>query len=109
MSIASARRHLRHGGDGEGRSTYRRCGDRGGGGGGECREAWQSRVSSSCGSADLLAELGVNIDLDAPRMSRVLRNRDRVLFAPKLHPAMSAVVAVRKELGLRTISTSSVR
>ena len=61
-------------------------------------------VSSSCGSADLLAELGVNIELDAERMSRVL---DRVgisfLFAPKLHPAMSAVAAVRRELGVRTI------
>ncbi|HSP14312.1 MAG TPA: anthranilate phosphoribosyltransferase [Thermoanaerobaculia bacterium] len=61
-------------------------------------------VSSSCGSADLLAELGVNIDLDAPRMSSVL-NRTGIafLFAPKLHPAMSAVAAVRRELGVRTI------
>src|SRR6185503_15874670 len=30
-------------------------------------------VSSSCGSADVLAALGVNLDLDAPRMSAVLR------------------------------------
>src|SRR4029079_11330576 len=30
-------------------------------------------VSSACGSADLLAELGVAIDLDAARMSEVLR------------------------------------
>jgi anthranilate phosphoribosyltransferase len=61
-------------------------------------------VSSSCGSADLLSELGVNIDLDAPRMSTVLRQTGiAFLFAPKLHPAMSAVAAVRKELGVRTI------
>jgi anthranilate phosphoribosyltransferase len=61
-------------------------------------------VSSSCGSADVLAELGVNIDLDAPRMSRVLRKVGiSFLFAPKLHPAMGAVAAVRKELGVRTI------
>jgi anthranilate phosphoribosyltransferase len=61
-------------------------------------------VSSSCGSADLLAELGVNIDLDAQQMSRVLRKTGiAFLFAPKLHPAMSAVAGVRKELGLRTI------
>jgi anthranilate phosphoribosyltransferase len=61
-------------------------------------------VSSSCGSADLLSELGVNIDLDAARMSDVL-NRTGIafLFAPKLHPAMSAVAAVRRELGVRTI------
>ncbi|HEX9163198.1 MAG TPA: anthranilate phosphoribosyltransferase [Thermoanaerobaculia bacterium] len=61
-------------------------------------------VSSSCGSADLLSELGVNIDLDAPRMSDVLRQTGiSFLFAPKLHPAMSAVAAVRRELGVRTI------
>ena len=30
-------------------------------------------VSSSCGSADVLSALGVHIDLDAPRMSEVLR------------------------------------
>lgn len=61
-------------------------------------------VSSSCGSADLLAELGVNIDLDGPRMSRVLQKIGiSFLFAPKLHPAMSAVTSVRKELGVRTI------
>jgi anthranilate phosphoribosyltransferase len=61
-------------------------------------------VSSSCGSADLLAELGVNVDLDAPRMSEVLaRTGIAFLFAPKLHPAMGAVAGVRRELGMRTI------
>ena len=61
-------------------------------------------VSSSCGSADLLAELGVNVDLDAARMSEVLaRTGISFLFAPKLHPAMGAVAGVRRELGMRTI------
>ncbi len=61
-------------------------------------------VSSSCGSADVLSALGVHIDLDAPRMSQVLRRAGiAFLFAPKLHPAMSAVAAVRRELGVRTI------
>jgi anthranilate phosphoribosyltransferase len=61
-------------------------------------------VSSSCGSADVLAALGVFIDLDAPRMSDVLRRAGiSFLFAPKLHPAMSAVAGVRRELGVRTI------
>ena len=61
-------------------------------------------VSSACGSADVLAELGVHVDLDAPRMSGVLRKTGiSFLFAPKLHPAMSAVAAVRRELGMRTI------
>jgi anthranilate phosphoribosyltransferase len=61
-------------------------------------------VSSSCGSADLLTELGVAIDLDAPRMSEVLRRTGiSFLFAPKLHPAMGAVMGVRRELGVRTV------
>jgi len=61
-------------------------------------------VSSSCGSADVLSALGVNIDLDAPRMSQVMRRAGiAFLFAPKLHPAMGAVIGVRRELGVRTI------
>jgi len=61
-------------------------------------------VSSSCGSADVLSALGVQIDLDASQMSEVLRRAGiAFLFAPKLHPAMAAVAAVRKELGMRTI------
>jgi len=61
-------------------------------------------VSSSCGSADVLSALGVNIDLDAARMSDVLRRIGiSFLFAPKLHPAMGAVAAIRRELGVRTI------
>src|SRR5436853_2766263 len=61
-------------------------------------------VSSSCGSADLLSELGVAVDLDAPRMSEALRRAGiSFLFAPKLHPAMGAVMGVRRELGVRTV------
>ena len=61
-------------------------------------------VSSSCGSADVLSALGVTIDLDAAAMSRVLdRTGISFLFAPKLHPAMSAVAPIRRELGVRTI------
>jgi anthranilate phosphoribosyltransferase len=61
-------------------------------------------VSSACGSADVLIALGVHIDLDAERMSEVLRRTNiSFLFAPKLHPAMGAVVGVRRELGVRTI------
>jgi anthranilate phosphoribosyltransferase len=61
-------------------------------------------VSSSCGSADVLSELGVAIDLDAGRMSEVLRRTGiSFLFASKLHPAMGAVAGVRRELGVRTV------
>jgi anthranilate phosphoribosyltransferase len=61
-------------------------------------------VSSACGSADLLSALGVVIELDAEQMSVVLRRTGiAFLFAPKLHPAMGAVAAVRRELGVRTL------
>lgn len=61
-------------------------------------------VSSACGSADVLAELGTRIDLDARALESVLSQVGiSFLFAPKLHPAMAAVVGIRKELGMRTI------
>jgi anthranilate phosphoribosyltransferase len=61
-------------------------------------------VSSRSGSADVLAALGVKIEVDAETTGRTL---DAVgiafLFAPLLHPAMREVMPVRRELGLRTI------
>lgn len=61
-------------------------------------------VSSRCGSADLLEELGVKIDLPAHHLSRCL---DEIgiafLFAPLLHPAMKHAVAPRREIGVRTV------
>jgi anthranilate phosphoribosyltransferase len=61
-------------------------------------------VSSSCGSADVLAALGVEIDLDARQAAELLETVGvTFLFAPRMHPAMAAVSSVRRELGLRTI------
>ncbi|MCL0052629.1 anthranilate phosphoribosyltransferase [Peptococcaceae bacterium] len=61
-------------------------------------------VSSKCGSADVLEELGVVLDLTPEQMGKCL---DEVgicfLFAPKLHPAMKHVVPVRKQIGIRTV------
>jgi anthranilate phosphoribosyltransferase len=74
------------------------------GAGGRVAKHGNRAVSSSCGSADVLEELGVTIDLDASQMTEVLRRTGiAFLFAPKLHPAMASVAAVRKELGVRTI------
>lgn len=74
------------------------------GGGANVAKHGNRAVSSSCGSADVLVELGVRIDLDARRMSEVLQEAGiAFLFAPKLHPAMKAVADVRRELGVRTI------
>ncbi|HXI12928.1 MAG TPA: anthranilate phosphoribosyltransferase [Thermoanaerobaculia bacterium] len=61
-------------------------------------------VSSSCGSADVLAALGVRIELNPEEMVAVLKKVGiSFLFAPRLHPATGSVVGVRRELGLRTI------
>lgn len=61
-------------------------------------------VSSRCGSADVLAALGVNIEIETKRIERCI---DEVgigfCFAPKHHPAFKAVAPVRKELGVRTV------
>ncbi len=74
------------------------------GGGATVAKHGNRAVSSACGSADVLSALGVHIDLDAEKMAQVLRRtKISFLFAPKLHPAMSAVVGVRRELGVRTI------
>ncbi len=61
-------------------------------------------VSSECGSADVLMELGVRIDLEPEQVEACL---DEVgigfLFAPNLHPAMKYALGPRRELGLRTV------
>jgi anthranilate phosphoribosyltransferase len=61
-------------------------------------------VTSRSGSADVLAELGVNIDADIPQVERCLDELGICFcFAPRMHPAMRHVAAVRKKLGIRTI------
>lgn len=61
-------------------------------------------VTSRSGSADLLAELGVNISATVPQVERCLDELGICFcFAPLMHPAMRHVAAVRKQLGIRTI------
>jgi len=61
-------------------------------------------VSSRCGSADVLEELGVNLDLTPSQVTDCIEQLGiGFLFAPALHPAMRHVAPVRKELGVRTI------
>jgi anthranilate phosphoribosyltransferase len=61
-------------------------------------------ASSSAGSADVLEELGVVIELDPVVLARCL---DEVgiafLYAPAFHPALRRVAGVRRELGVRTL------
>ena len=60
--------------------------------------------TSKCGSADVLAELGVQIELTPEQMGRVFQQAGIVfMFAPLLHPAMRHVAPIRRELGMPTI------
>ncbi len=61
-------------------------------------------VSSRSGSADVLTELGVNIELEPEQVSRCIAETGLgFMFAPSHHAAMRHVAPVRKELGTRTI------
>lgn len=61
-------------------------------------------VSSRCGSADVLEALGVRLDLDRSHLTALLEEIGiAFLFAQQLHPAMAAVVPVRRALGVRTV------
>ena len=61
-------------------------------------------VSSSSGSADVLRELGVNIEADVPTVERCIREAGvGYLFAPALHLAMKYAIGPRREMGIRTV------
>jgi len=61
-------------------------------------------ASSQCGSADVLAALGLNLDLSPAQVGQAI---DEIgigfMFAPKFHPAMKYAIGPRKEIGQRTI------
>jgi anthranilate phosphoribosyltransferase len=61
-------------------------------------------VSSTCGSADVLEALGVNLNLTPEQVGQSV---DQIgigfMFAPNFHGAMKYAAPVRKELGVRTI------
>ena len=61
-------------------------------------------VSSTCGSADVLEALGVNLNLTPEQVGRSI---DQIgigfMFAPNFHGAMKHAVPVRRELGVRTL------
>ncbi len=61
-------------------------------------------VSSKCGSADLLIELGVKVDIGPQRIEQCLAEIGfGFLYAPLLHQAMKYAMPVRREMGIRTI------
>jgi anthranilate phosphoribosyltransferase len=61
-------------------------------------------VSSSCGSADVLEALGVNLDVTPESVERCINEIGiGFLYAPALHGAMKYAIGPRKEIGIRTI------
>ncbi|MFD1342512.1 anthranilate phosphoribosyltransferase [Litorisediminicola beolgyonensis] len=61
-------------------------------------------LSSKSGAADALGQMGVNVMLEAKRVSEVLAEAGICfMMAPMHHPAMAHVGPVRLELGTRTI------
>src|SRR5487761_435246 len=61
-------------------------------------------LSSRSGAADVLAALGVNIDLTPEKIAHCIREAGiGFMFAPAHHPAMKNVNPTRVELGSRTI------
>lgn len=61
-------------------------------------------VSSASGSADVLAALGIPIDLTPAELSETLsRTGFAFCFAPRFHPAMKHVANVRRALRFRTL------
>jgi anthranilate phosphoribosyltransferase len=61
-------------------------------------------ASSSCGSADVLSALGVNLELTPEQVAASIAQVGiGFMFAPKFHPAMKHAIGPRRELGQRTI------
>src|SRR5271170_51271 len=61
-------------------------------------------ISSRCGSADVLEELGVRIDLAPERIARAIEDIGiGFLFAPAMHAATRHAMAARRELKMRTV------
>ena len=61
-------------------------------------------VSSACGSADVLEELGVKVTLNPDQVKKCIEEVGiGFMFAPNFHPLMKHVVPIRKEMGIRTL------
>ncbi len=72
--------------------------------GGKVAKHGNRSVSSSTGSADVLAQAGVSLTLTPEQIARAV---DEIgvgfMFAPAHHSAMKYAISARRELGIRTI------
>ncbi len=61
-------------------------------------------ASSQTGSADLLAHLGLDLDMPPERTAAmIVATGFGFFFAPRYHPAMRHAAPVRREIGVRTV------
>ena len=61
-------------------------------------------ITSNCGSADVLEELGVNLNLSFDKIQKSIEEVGiGFMFAPLHHSSMKHVMPVRKKLGVRTV------
>ena len=61
-------------------------------------------ITSKCGSADVLTQLGVNVSCGPGLVAECIKQAGiGCMFAPNFHPAMKYVQPVRKELDFRTV------
>lgn len=61
-------------------------------------------ASSKCGSADVLMELGVKIELTAPQVETCIEKAGiAFMFAPSFHPSMKFAAGPRREIAIRTV------
>ena len=61
-------------------------------------------ISSKCGSADVLEELGIDIDVSISKtILNIEKNKLGFLYAPKYHPAMKFAAEARNSIKIKTI------
>ena len=61
-------------------------------------------VTSRCGSADVLEQLGFNLKMEPHQVQDSIEKVGiGFMFAPAFHPAMKYAVEPRKEIGIRTV------
>ena len=60
--------------------------------------------TSRCGSADLLEQLGVKLEIEPALVEKAIEEIGiGFMFAPNFHPAMKNVASIRREIGVRTV------
>jgi len=61
-------------------------------------------VTSRCGSADVLEQLGFNLNMEPQQVQNSIEQTGMgFMFAPAFHPAMKYAAEPRREIGIRTV------